>query len=157
ICAPEQSCTPPSHWISGAKPKCTPRLKLPSLPLASKVAKAGNNPVRMRDVPVGAVPTAVPGLPTAPVESRCWYARNALTFPAHENDQPFDICIVRPCARADPASPSATHSNAPRTRFMSSLPDEGGKPRKDGRFSLEGNPPAIPAHEMLGRTCQEGS
>src|SRR5581483_1379958 len=66
-----------------------PRLRPPSLPLASKVANAGSSPVRTLEFQ--ASPAVVFSFVTT---------QNAFTFPAREDDQPLHICIVRPCAAA---------------------------------------------------------
>src|SRR5712692_10040179 len=92
-----------------------PRFIPPSLPFASKVANAGSKPVRMLEF-----------LP-AFVES-AENTQNAFTFPENENVQPFDICIVRPCALAVVATPSAKPNNSNVRRFireslLGSLPD----------------------------------
>src|SRR5436309_1709680 len=104
ICAPNWSCTP-ALLICGANPKCTPRFRPASLPLAENVAKAGSNPVRTLEF-VG--PLFVPFVNT----------QKAFTFPENENDQPFDICIVRPCALAVEATPSAKPNNNSVRRFI---------------------------------------
>src|SRR2546423_11471996 len=77
----------------------------PSFPLASNVANAGSSPVRTLEF-----------LP-AFVESD-ENTQNAFTFPENENDQPFDICIVRPCALAVVVTPSARPNNSNVRRFI---------------------------------------
>src|SRR5205807_8529337 len=92
IFAPNWSCALPAFWICGAKPKWMPRFIPDSLPLASNVANAGSNPVRTLE------------FLDALVESD-ENTQNAFTFPENANDQPFDICIVRPCALAVAVTP----------------------------------------------------
>src|SRR5882762_8601751 len=81
-----------------------------SLPRASNVAKAGSRPVRtllyVRDLPVAAE------------LSSCENTQKAFTFPENENDQPLDICIVRPCALAVALTPSAKPNNNSVRRFI---------------------------------------
>src|SRR2546429_5789203 len=77
----------------------------PSLPFASKVAKAGSNPVRTVEF-------------AGPLLFILLNSQNAFTFPANENDQPFDICIVRPCALAVAVTPSARPNNSNVRRFI---------------------------------------
>src|SRR5689334_25020414 len=55
--------------------------------------------------------------PAGPL-SRLVKTQKAFTFPAKENDQPFDICIVRPCALAVEATPSAKPNNNSVRRFI---------------------------------------
>src|SRR2546430_8755754 len=76
-----------------------------SLPLASKVANAGSRPVRTLEVFPAFVESAEK-------------TQNTFTFPANENDQPFDICIVRPCALAVAVTPSARLNNSNVRRFI---------------------------------------
>src|SRR5256885_10069324 len=117
ICAP--ACVPPAlhpttaklSWqllgllICGAKPKWIPRFKPPSLPRASNVANAGSNPVRTLEF---AGPLLLPFVNT----------QKAFTFPENWNAQPFDICIVRPCALAVAETPSAKPNNNSARRFI---------------------------------------
>src|SRR5437879_8244111 len=109
IWAPNWSC-PPALLICGANPKWTPRFRPACLPLAENVANAGSRPVRMLlfvwDGPV-----------TAEL-SRLEKTQNAFTFPENENVQPLDICIVRPCALAVEATPSAKPNNNSVRRFI---------------------------------------
>src|SRR6266567_6344137 len=110
ICAPacvptpKLSCTP-AFWIWGAKPKCTPRLSPPSFPLASKVAKVGSRPVRTLEF-------------AGPLLFAFVNTQKAFTLPENENDQPLDICIVRPCAPAVAETPSAKPNNNSVRRFI---------------------------------------
>src|SRR5207253_4056278 len=76
-----------------------------SLPRASNVAKEGKRPVRTLELV---------GPPCVAFEN----TQNAFTFPANENDQPFDICIVRPCALAVAVTPSARPNNSNVRRFI---------------------------------------
>src|SRR5256885_9912772 len=84
-----------------------PRFIPPSLPLASNVAKVGSSPVRMLEF------AALPAVVFAFVK-----LQNTFTFPAKENDQPFDICMVRPCALAVAVTPSARPNNSNVRRFI---------------------------------------
>src|SRR3989449_6532530 len=81
-----------------------------SLPRASNVAKAGSRPVRtllyVRDLPVAAE------------LSSCENVQKAFTFPPNWKAQPFDICIVRPCAPAVAETPSAKPNNNSVRRFI---------------------------------------
>src|SRR5437667_216145 len=97
----------PAFWICGANPKWMPRVIPDSLPFASNVAKVGSSPVRMLEF--AASPASVFSLVKL---------QKALTFPANENDQPFDICIVRPCALAVAVTPSARPNNSNVRRFI---------------------------------------
>src|SRR6266567_2143160 len=110
ICAPacvptpKLSCTP-AFWICGAKPTCTPRLSPPSFPLASKVAKVGSRPVRTLEF-------------AGPLLFAFVNTQKAFTLPENENDQPLDICIVRPCAPTVAETPSAKPNNNSVRRFI---------------------------------------
>src|SRR5207245_202052 len=44
--------------------------------------------------------------------------QNTFTFPANVNDQPLDICIVRPCALAVALTPNARPNNNSVRRFI---------------------------------------
>src|SRR5216684_288340 len=109
-------------------PKWMPRFIPASLPFASKVANAGSKPVRMLEF-----------LP-AFVES-AENTQNAFTFPENENVQPFDICIVRPCALAVVATPSAKPNNSNVRRFI--------------RESLLGSLPDLPYRSCPARHCHD--
>src|SRR6185437_10527572 len=131
ICAPKLSCRL-LLLICGANPKCTLRSRLPSLPAASKFAKPGNKPVRMRVTRSGF--TRPPSIgPNAESTLPFVYTRNAFTLPVNVNDHPLLICIVRPCARAvlTPANIRAIHQSADRfiatspSRVLSVLPNRG--------------------------------
>src|SRR2546430_6608151 len=83
----------------------SPRFSPPSLPRASNVANVGKRPVRTLEL-VG--PLLFPFVNT----------QKAFTFPPNANDQPFDICIVRPCALAVAVTPSARPNNSNVRRFI---------------------------------------
>src|SRR5882762_7688485 len=110
IWAPNWSWALPAFWICGANPICAARFMPASLPRASNVAKAGSRPVRtllyVRDLPVAAE------------LSSCENTQKAFTFPENENDQPLDICIVRPCALAVAETPRAKPNNNSVRRFI---------------------------------------
>src|SRR5213593_2892187 len=103
---PNWSCTPP-FWICGAKPKWTASLRPASVPLASNVAKAGSNPVRTLEF--DASPASVFALLNT---------MKTLTFPENWNAHPLDICMVKPCALAVVATPSAKPNNNSVRRFI---------------------------------------
>src|SRR6059058_479490 len=84
-----------------------PRFISASLPLASNVAKVGSSPVRMLEL------AALPAVVFSFVK-----LQNTFTFPEKENAQPFDICIVRPCALAVAVTPSARPNNSNVRRFI---------------------------------------
>src|SRR5207302_2168872 len=98
------SCAP-AFWIWGATAKRPPGFSPAYLPRASHVAKAGSRPVRILEF-VG--PLFVPLVNT----------QNTFTFPENENDQPLDICIVRPCAPAVAETPRAKPNNNSVRRFI---------------------------------------
>src|SRR2546426_1741779 len=50
--------------------------------------------------------------------SRLVNTQNAFTLPPNVNAQPFDICIVRPCAPAVAETPSAKPNNNSVRRFI---------------------------------------
>ena len=81
-----------------------PRFIPASLPFASKVANAGSSPVRTL-LFVSLFRAVFPLVKT----------QNAFTFPAKENDHPFDICIVSwALAAAGQSSATATDNTARR-------------------------------------------
>src|SRR2546422_11311947 len=110
ICAPawvplpKLSCTA-ALLICGANPKCTPNNRPASLPVAPNVAKAGSSPVRTLEF-------------AGPLLLTFENTQNAFTFPENENDQPLDICIVRPCALAVAETPRAKPNNNSVRRFI---------------------------------------
>src|SRR5467141_188637 len=110
ICAPawvplpKLSCTAPL-LICGANPKCTPRFRPASLPVAENVANAGSSPVRTLEF-------------AGPLLLTFENTQKAFTFPENENDHPLDICIVRPCALAVAETPRAKPNNNSVRRFI---------------------------------------
>src|SRR5690349_21734986 len=110
ICAPacvpfpKLSCTA-ALLICGANPKWTPRFSPASLPVAENVANAGSSPVRTLEF-------------DGPLLLIFVNDQKAFTFPENENVQPLDICIVRPCALAVEATPSAKPNNNSVRRFI---------------------------------------
>src|SRR2546425_5328069 len=110
ICAPawvplpKLSCTA-ALLICGANPKWTPRFRPASLPVAENVAKAGSSPVRTL-------------LFAGPLLFTFENTQKAFTFPPNWKAQPFDICIVRPCAPAVAETPSAKPNNNSVRRFI---------------------------------------
>src|SRR6267143_469595 len=101
---PNWSCAGPL-LIWGAKPKCTPRFRPASLPVAENVANAGSSPVRTLEF-------------AGPLLLTFENTQKAFTFPENENDHPLDICIVRPCAPAVAETPSAKPNNNSVRRFI---------------------------------------
>src|SRR5260370_29679638 len=102
-----------------------------SLPLASNVAKAGNRPVRTLEF-------------LGPLLFCAENTQKAFTFPANWKDQPLDICIVRPWARAVALTPTTRPNNNSVRRFireslLGSLPAQSCRsclPRRRGHLDL---------------------
>src|ERR1041384_1976767 len=94
-----------AFWICGANPKWTARFRPASLPRASNVANAGSRPVRIL-------------LFAGPLLLIFVNDQKTFTFPENWNAQPLDICIVRPCALAVAATPSAKPNNNSVRRFI---------------------------------------